>query len=233
MERKSTNYAKYAELFTLAETDARVRQPYALAKVNGHNRLSLLDSGSGINAVCEAVANTADSYTETFDCAQHVEGANGVIHVTKKVKLPVKMGNRTYEVMFAVIPDLPIEVLFGTTFMSNARVVLNMAENSYSIAGEVFPFLNKNGFEEQQQRDQASLQLSLCHLDEVLFDLQTDFPEMENKLRGLMDEFRDLFGTEARIAHGIDPVRIETGDAKPIAQKVKMERCVPVSIIEQ
>jgi len=60
MERKSKNYAKFAEIFTLSETDASVRQPYIFAKVNDQDRLSLLDSGSGINAVCEEVANTAD-----------------------------------------------------------------------------------------------------------------------------------------------------------------------------
>src|SRR5882672_7167632 len=219
MERKSKNYAKFAEIFTLSETDANVRQPYICAKVNDQDRLSLFDSGSGINAVSETVANTADPLTDVYDCHHTVEGANGIIHITRKVKLSVQIGNRIYEVMFAVIPDLAIEVLFGTPFMSSARIVLDIAANSYTIAGERFPFLQRNG--PDKPSDLSSLQLSLCRLEQATFDLQTDFPEMENKVRDLMEEFSDLFGTEARIANGIAPVRIETGDAKPIAQKVR------------
>lgn len=219
MERKSEGYAKYAELFTLCETDVRTCQPYVCAKVNGQIRLALFDSGSTINAVSETVARTADPHHDTFDCDFPATGASGEFKITKKVKLLTQVGNGTFEVMFAVIPNLPVEVLFGTPFMGRAKVALDIADNSYSIGGERFPFLNRN---EPDQRRESSQSLVVSQTDKIQFDLQTDFPKEEKELRSLLREFSDIFGTEARIANGVAPVRVETRDAKPIAQKVRL-----------
>jgi hypothetical protein len=215
------------QLLSCAPNDQAVRQPYACVKVNGTVRAALLDSGSDPTAVNQRTANLASELTDWSRCEQLVEGVGGKISITDRVRLTLEIGRRKVSVLCIVIPDLPVDMIIGTKFMAEYGITLDLRLCSFGLDGELHPFVGKNSFTPEVSS------FALTTDDHIKLSMETDCPEMDKQLHALIDEFRDLFGSEAKIAKGFDAVRINTSDAKPIAQRQRPMNFAKAKLVQE
>ncbi len=219
MKEHKTDLAEDSSgIFTLEAEHPRFDRPFAFVELNGSKFPALLDTGADLNAVNSDVAKLACPFTDTFEGVRHrINGVSGNITVTTRVLLTVSIGDIQRRVLFAVVPNLPIPCILGIRFMKRYGIELQLAPRTYTVAGTTCPFVGRN----YEPAMEEPISLAASAKQRIQLSVITDFSEMEERAGELLSKYADLFGEKAKIAKGVAPVRVDTGTAKPLAQKLR------------
>ena len=99
---------------------------------NDHIIPSLVDTGATISCIRDSLAHTLSKQVphEFTRVRARVYLADGALcHITKKIKLKLKIKNRTFSHQFAILPKLTQPIVLGTDFLSKTKSIISYSND--------------------------------------------------------------------------------------------------------
>ena len=172
--------------------------------------IGLFDTGSKVSAINTEFKKFIPKST-IKPCHVKMRSAQGTFYCTQKAPLKIKCGPLIVEHTFYLMKNLPKQILFGTDFMFAHNVDVLASRQSLQIQDEIIPFIS------DKENKNKNITLNLEAVKFLKTNAPIDFPEQEENFFKLLDEYEDIFNEITGVAK-CEPMRINTGTAKPVKQ---------------
>jgi len=195
-----------------AARPSKILMPHVNARMNDSvHVIGFLDTGSSVSAVSSETAMFLDPIELKTPIT--MRSAQGTFNVTEEVYAVIDLGLSPKAHRFYVIPTLTKGVLLGNDFMAPAGISLWPGENSFVQDGARVPYIERND-------NKTTMDLHLVeHVNYIRENYKVD-AEIEDRFYKLLDEFSEIFDCKPAVAK-VAPMRINTGDAAPVKQRVR------------
>ena len=217
-EKELNEYSTPKSCLLIEDQQRGVLSPHIPVRVDNMSFVGFLDSGSHISAVSRDAALWLNAVP--LKKPIKLRSVTDDFSVTESVTAIITIGGTPIEQELLVLPDLPKEVLLGNDFLARAKLSLHSAENMCKMGDLEIPFLTKEK-RPSHSKDTPSLGVHLLeHVQYIKDNYTLAFPEYKQPFHDLIDEFMEVFDDKPSVAK-VTPMRIDTGDAKPVRQRVR------------